>query len=141
LGREARLRLEPVAEVGGSLLERPLLHRVRHLVRDRGVQLGAAADGLVQRLEDGLGQLLLHGRDVERVGAEYVAHARPARDLRHRPDAARGDVADRPLPPGPRAHGSPSSISIYREVDYGLRLPTSRYSIATASLTFTIPPA
>jgi hypothetical protein len=55
LGGEAGLGLEPVAEVRRPLSERPFLDRVRDFVRDRGIELAPAVDGLLSEPKIGLG--------------------------------------------------------------------------------------
>ena len=60
LGRDARERLEPVREVRGALLERPLLHCVGNLVGDVQIEGRAVVDDLAELLVRGLGEPLLH---------------------------------------------------------------------------------
>ena len=72
LGREAGERLEPVREVGGALLECPVLHRGRHRVRERGVDGLALLERALQALEDVLGEPLALDGQREDVGAERV---------------------------------------------------------------------
>ena len=60
LGRDARERLEPVRVVGGTLLERPLLHRVGDLVGDIEVEGLALLDDARELLVRGLGQPITH---------------------------------------------------------------------------------
>ena len=72
LGRGAGQRLEPVREVRRAVLERPLLHRERDGVRQRGVDRLAASEGRLQALEDVLGQALALLVDGEDVGAEHL---------------------------------------------------------------------
>ena len=68
----ARQRLKPVRVVRGAPLQRPLLHRLRHGVRQRGVERLAALERLLQRLVHVLGQALaLHDR-AEHVGGEHL---------------------------------------------------------------------
>lgn len=60
LGRNARQWLEPVRKVGRALLERPLLHGVRHLVGDAQIQRAALVNDLRELLVGWLGEALLH---------------------------------------------------------------------------------
>ena len=62
LGGAAREGLEPVGEVRGALRERPVLHRVRHVVRDGRVE-GLA---LVDRGEE------LRGGGLRQEGADFL---------------------------------------------------------------------
>ena len=70
LGGRAGQRLEPVRVVGRPVLERPLLHRLRDRVGERGVELGAAGDRRAQLRVDVLGQALALLGEAEDVGAE-----------------------------------------------------------------------
>ncbi len=76
LGGDAGEGLEPVGEVGGAVLQGPLLHRVSHGVGDAQVYGLAVVDGLTQLLVYGLGQAFLHvcvGEDQAPVlGADLV---------------------------------------------------------------------
>ena len=65
-------RLEHVGEVGGAVLQRPLLHRLGDRVGERGVERLAALEGRLQLLEDVGGQPFALHRDREDVGAERV---------------------------------------------------------------------
>ena len=71
-GGDARHGLEPVGEVGGALLHRPVLHGVGDHVGNAHVQRMAEADGLDQRLIRFFGQPLLHDLTVEYVGCENL---------------------------------------------------------------------
>ena len=53
-------RLEPVRVVGRTVLECPLLHRLRNRIRDGRIELVALCDGLLQLLIDCLRKTLLH---------------------------------------------------------------------------------
>ena len=82
LGRDARERLEPVREVRGALLERPLLHRVRDLVGDVKIERLAVVDDLAKFLVRWLGEPLLHHGVREEqaavlLGDPVLAHVRP----------------------------------------------------------------
>ena len=82
LGRDAGERLEPVREVRGALLERPLLHRVRDLVGDVQVERLAVVDDLAELLVRRLGEPLLHHGVREQQAAvllrdPVLAHVRP----------------------------------------------------------------
>ncbi len=70
LGRGAGQRLEPVRVVRGAVLERPLLHRQRHRIGERGVQSLSAREGLLQPAEHVLGESLALNRRTEDVGTE-----------------------------------------------------------------------
>ena len=70
LGCGVRQRLEPVRVVGGALLHRPFLHRLRDRVGERGVQRLAACERPLQRLVDVLGQAASLDRRREHVRAE-----------------------------------------------------------------------
>ena len=65
-------RVEHVGEVGGALLDGPVLHGVGHHVGDGGVKLCAQFDGLGQGLVHGLGQAFLHHLVAEDIGPEDV---------------------------------------------------------------------
>ena len=56
LGGQAGHGLEQVREVGGALFDGPVLHGGGDGVGDGRVERRAVLDGLLQRLEDGLGQ-------------------------------------------------------------------------------------
>ena len=60
LGRDAREGLEPVRVMRGTLLERPLLHSVGHLVGDVEVERLALLDNARELLVRGLGQPITH---------------------------------------------------------------------------------
>ena len=79
LGGRAGQRLEPVRVVRGALLQRPLLHRLRDGVGQRGVERLAALERPLQRLVDVLGQP---------AGAARSARRRS----RRRPGCRRGQV-------------------------------------------------
>ncbi len=65
-------RLEHVGEVGGAVLQRPLLHRLGDGVGERRVERVAPGEGRLQLVEDLDRQAVaLHG-DREDVGAEGV---------------------------------------------------------------------
>ena len=60
--------LEPVGEVGGALLDGPVLHGVGNHVGDDRRQLARLADAGLELLVDALGHALLHlgmGEDVD----------------------------------------------------------------------------
>ena len=65
-------RLEHVGEVGGAVLQRPLLHRLGDRVGEGRVERLAAGEGRLQLLEDVGGQAFALHRDREDVGAEGV---------------------------------------------------------------------
>ncbi len=74
LGGRPGQRLEPVRVVGGALLHRPLLHRLRDRVGERGVERLAARQRLLQRLVHVLGQSpALDGRGEDVRGEHLVA--------------------------------------------------------------------
>ena len=60
LGRDTREGLEPVRVMRGTLLERPLLHSVGHLVGDVEVERLALLDNARELLVRGLGQPITH---------------------------------------------------------------------------------
>ena len=62
LGGQAGHRLEQVREVRGALFHRPVLHGGGDGVGDGRVERGALLDGLLQGLEDRLGQPLALAR-------------------------------------------------------------------------------
>ena len=62
LGGESGKRLEPVGEVGGAVLDGPVLHRGRHHVGHLGIERLAQLDGPHQALEHLLRQPLAHDR-------------------------------------------------------------------------------
>ena len=72
LGGEAGHRLEQVGVVGGALLHGPVLHGGGDGVGDGRVERRALLDGLLQGLEDRLGQPLPLHLFVEDVDAEQV---------------------------------------------------------------------
>ena len=81
LGRDAGERLEPVREVRGALLQRPLLHRVGDLVCDVEVKGLALLDDLSELFVRRLGEPLLHdliGKQQAAVllGDLVLAHVR-----------------------------------------------------------------
>ena len=85
LGRRAGQRLEPVRVVGRALLHRPLLHRQRDRVGQRGVERLAARERALQRLVDVLGQPVALDGGGEHVRAEdLVARRRSGRASRAR---------------------------------------------------------
>ena len=71
LGGDAGQRLEPVREVRRALLHRPLLHRRRDRVGERGSR-ARPVERLLELLVDGLGQPLALDGAGEDVGAEDV---------------------------------------------------------------------
>ncbi len=74
LGGRAGQRLEPVRVVGGALLHRPFLHRLRDRVGERRVERLAALERALQRLEHVLGQAAALHRHAEHVrGEDLVA--------------------------------------------------------------------
>ena len=73
LGRPPREGLEPVGEVRRPLRKRPVLHRVRHVVGDGGVERLAVVDGREQLGGGRLGQVrpdFLLAEDVLSVGLQ-----------------------------------------------------------------------
>ena len=75
LGGEAGQRLEPVGEVGGAVLDGPVLHRGGHDVGHLGVERLAPVDGPDQALEDLLGEALAHHAPGEDVLAIHLVDA------------------------------------------------------------------
>ncbi len=76
LGGQAGHRLEQVREVRGALFDRPVLHGGGDGVGDGRIERSALLDGLLEGLEDRLGQpFALHGF-VEDVDAEQVLDVR-----------------------------------------------------------------
>ena len=73
LGRRVGQRLEPVREVRGAVLHRPLAHLLGDGVGERRVERLAAVERRLQLLEDVLGQAFLLDGEVEDVLAERVA--------------------------------------------------------------------
>ena len=95
LGSTAREGLEPVGEVRGALRERPVLHRVRHVIRDGRVEGLPLVDGGEQL---GGGCLRQEGADL--LFAEDVLavrrHGRIGRERRgRRVGQSGGDRVDR----------------------------------------------
>ena len=76
LGGQAGHRLEQVREVGGALLDGPVLHGAGDGVGDGRVERHALLDRLLQGLEDRLGQPLPLDLLVEDVVAEQVLDVR-----------------------------------------------------------------
>ncbi len=72
LGGGAGQGLEPMGVVGGSALERPLLHRERDRVGERGVERLALGERPRQPAVDVLGHPLALHRRGEHVGPEYL---------------------------------------------------------------------
>ena len=72
LGGDAGERLEPVREVRGALLHRPVLHGGGHGVGEGGVERLAAVERLLQRAEHRLGQALALDGGREDVRAVRV---------------------------------------------------------------------
>ena len=72
LGGGAGQRLEDVGEVGGALLQRPVLHRRGDRVGGAGVDRLTLLECRLQLLEDVAGQALALHDDGEDVGAEGV---------------------------------------------------------------------
>ena len=83
LGRGSRERLEPVGEVGGPVIQGPVLHRHGHRFGHPGVELPTLLERLEQRLVGGLRETGLHLPEREDVLAEdlvqldAVPHAVP----------------------------------------------------------------
>ncbi len=75
LGRQAGQRLEPVGEVGGAVLDRPVLHRGRDHVGHLRVQRLAPVDRPQQALVDLLRQPLAHDGTGKHIGAEDFINA------------------------------------------------------------------
>ncbi len=71
---EAGERIEDVGVVRRALLDRPVLHRRRDDVGDRGIELRCGVDGALERLEHRLGQARLHRRLRKHVDAEELVH-------------------------------------------------------------------
>jgi len=69
LRRRSGLGLEPVGEMGYSLAQRPLFHRMGDRIGDRHVELFPLADGGAQLFIDLCGQLFAHHLIVETVDA------------------------------------------------------------------------
>ncbi len=67
--------LEPVRVVGCTLFHRPVLHRVRHNVRNADIKRLAQLDGLHQLFEDLLRQLVAHDVFIKYVLREYFRNA------------------------------------------------------------------
>ncbi len=84
LGGRTREGLEPVREVGRSLLERPLLHRLGDTVGNRRIELGAILDRRKERLVLGLGETRLHLVKTEEVLTEHLFEIDPLLDLGRR---------------------------------------------------------
>ena len=63
-------RLEPVRVMGRTVLECPLLHRLRNRIRDGRIELVALCDGLLQLLIDCLRKTLLHHLVVKDILTE-----------------------------------------------------------------------
>ena len=74
--REACERLEPVGVVRGTLLDGPLLHRVRDHVGDLDVERLAAFDGAHERLVRDGRQALRHHVLVEHHGSIDFGYVR-----------------------------------------------------------------
>ena len=77
LGGDAGHGLEPVGVVGRALLQRPVLHGVRHHHGHVAVQMAAVLHGLLQLFVGLLGETGAHDRVVEYIDAEfggYVHH-------------------------------------------------------------------
>ncbi len=72
LGGRAGKRLEPVREVRGTAVHRPLLHGMGHVGSDGGVKGGALVDGRNQLFADVLRKVGTHGLDVENVFAVEI---------------------------------------------------------------------
>ena len=72
LGGHAGQRLEPVREVGGALLQRPLLHRGGDGVGEVGLERLALGERLLELLVGRLREPLALDRAREDVGAEDV---------------------------------------------------------------------
>jgi hypothetical protein len=71
-GGDAGHGLEEVGEVGSALFDGPVLHGRRDGIGGVGVEGRALADGLLEGLEDGLGEALALDFFVEDVDAEEV---------------------------------------------------------------------
>ena len=98
LGGDARQRLEPVREVRGTVLERPVLHRVGHLVGDVDVERLALLDDLHEFLVRRLRQTLLHvciGKEQAPVLLrDFVgAHCCPSLVVRTYPNCLKNTLA------------------------------------------------
>ena len=65
-------RLEHVGEVGGAVLQRPLLHRIGDGIGEGRVESLAVGQRRLQFLEDVGGQAFALHRDGEDIGAEWV---------------------------------------------------------------------
>ena len=74
-GGKAREWLKPMREVRRTLLDGPLLHRHRHGIGHRGVELRAVADGGEERLVLRLGKPGLHLVQTEEVFSEDLFQA------------------------------------------------------------------
>ena len=68
--RDPRHRLEPVRKVRAPVLERPILHRARHRVRNRQIEAFAVLDGFLQGAVRFTRQALLHRAVVKDEAAE-----------------------------------------------------------------------
>ena len=79
LRSEVCQRVEDVGIVRGPLLHGPVLHGCRHHVGNRGIEWPGVLNGGHQRLEDQLGESLLH----DRLGEDVLAKDLPRR-LRRR---------------------------------------------------------
>ena len=118
LRRRAGQRLKPVRVVGGAPLHRPVLHRLRDRVGERGVQRLAVLERALQRAVDVLGQPVALQVRAEHVRGEHlVGRQRQVGGAERRAVGAPlggGDV----LLAGPGGHGRvDSSCDVFAGVD------------------------
>ena len=72
--RDTGHRLEPVGIMGGTVFQRPFLHRMSHYIRNIQVKRLAFLNRLFQRLIGTLGQTFLHRRIVEYKTAKNLRY-------------------------------------------------------------------
>ena len=118
LRRRAGQRLKPVRVVGGAPLHRPVLHRLRDRVGERGVQRLAVLERALQRAVDVLGQPVALQVRAEHVRGEHlVGRQRQVGGAERRAVGAPlggGDV----VLAGPGGHGrGDSSCDVFAGVD------------------------
>ena len=129
LGGQAGERLEQVGEVGGPVLERPVLHGAGDGVGDGRVgELGAEPDRLLERLEHRLGQPRLLHLLAEHQRAEQLLQVRGAEVDLVEVVLRGGDGLDRGL--AGRGHrerllggGTNKRVTVSREPEASAALP------------------
>jgi len=85
LGGQSGHRLKPVAKVGRSLGDGPVLHRVGNHVGGHRIQRLLSLQGSLERFEDVLGQTLAHGCLVKHIAAKGPRHIISHRKTPHSP--------------------------------------------------------